>query len=154
ESDQILRCDEVRNTLGIDGTNVRVGVISTGIDHIASSQATGDAPQVTVPNDPHCHQGSGDEGSAMIEIIHDGAPGAAIGFCGPMDDLEFIDCLTCLQQAFGAQVMVDDLGNFLQPYFADGPVAQAVSDIVGQGVAYFTAAGNNGRTHYQGTYRP
>src|SRR5204862_6951272 len=52
EHDHILRCDQVRATYGVDGTEVRVGVISDGIDHISSSQAKGDAPLATVPRDP------------------------------------------------------------------------------------------------------
>jgi hypothetical protein len=152
EHDHILRCDEVRSTFGVTGSGVRIGVISDGIDHIAASQATGDAPTVTVPGDPRCHAGSGDEGSAMIEVIHDCAPGAEIGFCGPTDDLEMIDCVSCLHEVFGADVIVDDLGFAGQPVFTDGPVAQAVKEVVDAGVAYFSAAGNSAQEHYQGRY--
>jgi subtilisin family serine protease len=152
EHDRVLRCDEVRSTFGVTGSGVRIGVISDGIDHIAASQATGNAPAVTVPVSPRCRAGSGDEGSAIIELIHDCAPGAEIGFCGPTDDLEMIDCIACLHEAFGADVIVDDLGFAGQPVFADGPVAQAVKDALDAGVAYFTAAGNSAQEHYQGRY--
>jgi len=153
QNDRILRCDEVRSTFGVDGTGIRLGVISDGIDHIASSHATGNAPVVTVPADPRCHTGSGDEGSALIEVAYDCAPGVTIGFCGPLDDLEMIECVACLEQAFGADVMVDDLGFGDQPFFADGPVAQAVEKVVDAGVAYFSAAGNSAQQHYQGQYQ-
>jgi subtilisin family serine protease len=89
----------------------------------------------------------------MIEVIHDCAPGAEIGFCGPADDLEMIDCVACLHEAFGADVIVDDLGFAGQPVFADGPVAQAVREAVDAGVAYFSAAGNSAQEHYQGQYQ-
>lgn len=151
--DAKLGCEELRSRFGVDGRDIRVGVISDGIDHIADSQASGDAPAVVVPDDPRCHPGGGDEGSAMIELVHDCAPGATIGFCGPADDLEMIDCAACLQQAFGADVIVDDLAFPAQPFFADGPVADAVQEAVRSGVAWFSAAGNSGQTHYQGRYK-
>jgi hypothetical protein len=153
EDDQILRCNEVRSTFGVTGAGVRIGVISDGIDHIGSSQATGNAPAVEVPIGSRCHRGSGDEGSAIIEVIHECAPGAEIGFCGPADDLEMIDCVACLHDAFAADVIVDDLGFGDQPVFADGPVAQAVKEAVDAGVAYFSAAGNSAQEHYQGRYQ-
>lgn len=153
EHDHILGCDEVRATFGVTARGVRVGVISDGVDHVAASQATGNAPVVTIPSDPRCRRGSGDEGSAIIEIIHDCAPGAEIGFCGPLDDLEMIDCIACLRDAFGAAILVDDLGFANQPFFADGTVAGAVREAVDAGAAYFSAAGNSAQHHYQGTYQ-
>lgn len=89
----------------------------------------------------------------MIEIVHDCAPGAVVGFCGPEDDLEMIDCAACLQQAFGAQVVVDDLAFPSEPFFADGAVTEAVQDAVRAGVAWFSAAGNEAQQHYQGLYQ-
>jgi hypothetical protein len=152
EHDVALGCQQTRTNLGIDGSGVRLGVISDGINSIASSQSSGDAPVVIVPDEPRCHMGDGDEGSAMIEIIHDCAPGAEIGFCGPLDDLEMVECVRCLSETFGADVIVDDLGFVQQPFFEDGAVAVAVRDAVASGVSYFSAAGNYAQSHYQGTY--
>jgi hypothetical protein len=77
EGDAASRANLVR-AQGYNGTGVTVGVISDGINSLASAQATGDLGSVTVP--PGCQAGSGDEGTAMLEIVHDLAPGAPLLF--------------------------------------------------------------------------
>jgi hypothetical protein len=44
EGDSVVKADDVRDMLGIDGSGVTVGVISDGVQNRASSQATGDLP--------------------------------------------------------------------------------------------------------------
>ena len=58
-------------------------------------------------------------------------------------------------QAFGgagADIIVDDLGFFDQPFFEDGPIAQAVENVASTGTIYVSAAGNSGQKHYEGNY--
>ncbi|TMQ71140.1 MAG: hypothetical protein E6K81_10855 [Candidatus Eisenbacteria bacterium] len=119
---------------GLDGRGVVVGVISDGIDHVADAQRTADLPNVTVPSGG-CRRGSGDEGTALLEIVHDIAPGAQLLFAGPTDSFEMIQAVQCLTAA-GADVIVDDLGFFGEPYFQDGPVAHS-------------SAGNEARQHLE-----
>jgi hypothetical protein len=60
-----------RGAFHIDGTGVKIGVLSDGVTNLAASQARGDLGPVTVlPG----QTGSGDEGTAMLEIVHDLAP--------------------------------------------------------------------------------
>ncbi len=40
-------------------------------------------------------------------------------------------------------MIVDDVVYFEEPFFQDGPVAVAVDKVAADGVAYFSAAGNN-----------
>ena len=75
EGDAAARADLVR-AQGLDGSGVVVGVISDGIDNLREAQQSGDLPDVAVPNDGRCPRGSGDEGTALLEIVHDVAPGA------------------------------------------------------------------------------
>src|SRR5262249_12454139 len=56
-------------------------------------------------------------------------------------------------QAAGARVIVDDVGNPLEPWFQDGIVAQAVDIVVNAGASYFSAAGNLGRQSYESAFR-
>ena len=85
EGDVAHRADVARSTYGVDGAGVVVGVISDGVETLADQQATGDVPAgVTVL--PGQEGGSlplacggrskGSEGTAMLEIVHDLAPGA------------------------------------------------------------------------------
>src|SRR5438128_2689264 len=109
EGDAAARADLVR---GYDGSGTVVGVISDGIDHAAVAQATGDLPAVMVPADARCRPGSGDEGTALLEIVHDLAPGAQLLFSeGLTSGLVFIDSVNCLAAA-GADVIADDLVFF------------------------------------------
>jgi hypothetical protein len=148
EGDAVLNADQVR-ALGFDGTGVRVGVISDGVDNMATAQGSGDLPAtVTIQT----HAGSGDEGTAMLEIVHDLAPGAELGFCGPSTSLEMVTCVNDLANIYGADIIVDDLGFFDQAFFEDDFIAQAVANVVSNGVFYTSSAGNSAETHYQGDY--
>jgi len=152
EGDAAARADLVRG-LGYDGSGTVVGVISDGIDHAADAQATGDLPPVTVPADARCRPGSGDEGTALLEIVHDLAPGAQLLFSeGATSSLVFIDSVNCLAAA-GAGVIADDLVFFDEPFFADGPLALAVRAAVQAGVSYHSAAGNEAQEHVEQPFR-
>ena len=138
---------------GPTGEGVVVGVISDGIDDVAAAQATGDLAEVTVPAGAGCGPGHGDEGTAMLEIVHDLAPNAQLLFSeGISSPLAFIDSVDCLRGA-GARVIVDDIGFFGEPYFEDGPVARAVQAATAANVSFHSAAGNEAGEHLEQIYR-
>ena len=142
EGDVAHQANVARTRHEVDGTGIGVGVISDGVDSLAARQATGDLPdRVTVlPG----QAGSGDEGTAMLEIVHDLAPGADLYFAEGMSSIaEMAANVEALCDA-GADVIVDDLTYFRAPAFQDGPVAQAVNAAVGKGCLYFSSAGNSG----------
>jgi hypothetical protein len=92
-----------------------------------------------------------DEGRAMLQIVHDVAPGAALAFyTAENSEADFASGIGKLATA-GAKVIADDVGYFDEPFFQDGIVAQAVDAVEAQGVAYFSAAGNDGSVAYQNT---
>ncbi len=154
EGDALSRAPQARAT-GFDGTGITVGVISDGIDNVALSIISGDLPVGTglpVPPTSTCAAGEGDEGTAMLEIVHDIAPGATLRFSeGISDKLTFVDAIDCLRDA-GAQVIVDDIGFLDEPFFEDGVVAEAVRDAVEAGVSFHSAAGNAGHIHYSAPF--
>lgn len=90
----------------------------------------------------------GDEGRAMLQIIHDVAPSANLAFyTAENSEADFANGIGALQQA-GAKVIVDDVGYFDEPFFQDGEVSQAIDAVAAKGVAYFSAAGNDGTNAY------
>ncbi len=148
--DAVLQADAARSTFGVNGSGVKVCVISDGVDHLTSSVASGDlqsSPPVQVLNNP-----GGDEGTAMLEIIHDLAPGAALAFYGAPTSVDLVVGAIALRDA-GCQVIVDDLISFGEPKFEDGFVAQTVRQLANSGIVYVTAAGNYAEEHYFGNYR-
>lgn len=142
EGDATHGADEARAYFGTNGSGVKVCVLSDGIDSLAALQASGDLPAVVdvLPG----QAGSGDEGSAMLEIIHDLAPGAALGFAtaGP-DEATFAQNILDLATA-GCNIIVDDIIYLDESPFQDGPVAQSVNTVTGNGVIFFSSAGNEG----------
>lgn len=150
EGDSVVRADDVRDMLDIDGSGVTVGVISDGVQNRASSQATGDLPGEICIVDP----GGGDEGTAMLEIIYDIAPGSHLAFSPTGGTtLGFIQSIDDLITICDVDVIVDDIKFFAEPYYEDGPVADAVSDAIKQGVLFVSAAGNEADgQHYQALY--
>jgi Subtilase family/Putative Ig domain len=92
-----------------------------------------------------------DEGRAILQVVHDVAPGASLAFYTASEgEADFANGITALASA-GAKVIADDVGYFDEPFFQDGLVAQAVDTVAAQGVAYFSAAGNNGSLSYENT---
>ncbi len=133
--------DEARTFFGTTGAGVKVGVISNGVDSLASLQGSGDLPSVNVlPG----QAGSGNEGCAMLEIVHDMAPDAQLYYAtAVVSEAQFAQNILDLATA-GCQVIVDDVIYLDESPFEDGPVAQAVNTVTAAGVSYFSSAGNEG----------
>ena len=170
EGDVAHRADLARSTFGVDGTGITVGVLSDSIDELAALQASGDLPPdcpqsgacVTVLPGQSGNPGSS-EGTAMLEIVHDLAPGAKLSYataCCGVTATQASFAANILAQAAGADVIVDDIAFFAEPVFQDGIIAQAVDTVAALGVAYFSSAGNSGNLNdgtsgvFQGNYVP
>jgi hypothetical protein len=66
EGDVTHRTFSARGAFNVDGTGIKIGVLSDGVTNLAASQASGDLGPVTVlPG----QAGFGDEGTAMLEIV-------------------------------------------------------------------------------------
>jgi len=92
-----------------------------------------------------------DEGRAMMQIVHDVAPGAKLAFhTAVVSEADFASGIQALASA-GANIIADDVTYFDEPYFQDGLVAHAVDTVKAAGVAYFAAAGNSGANAYDNT---
>jgi hypothetical protein len=138
-----------RATYGVDGTGVKIGVLSDSYDNLkgaATDIANGDLPPegVILAGSGDLRFGGVDEGRAMLQIIHDLAPGAQLYFATAFKSEEdFANNIRALRAA-GCDIIVDDVIYLNEPVFQDGIIAQAVNDVTTSGALYFSAAGNEG----------
>ncbi|HYX27514.1 MAG TPA: hypothetical protein VE863_03025, partial [Pyrinomonadaceae bacterium] len=153
QGDTTHRAYTARGTFNVDGTGIKVGVLSDGVTSLSISQASGDLGPVTVLSG---QAGSGDEGTAMLEIIHDLAPGAQLYFATADGGIaSFANNIRGLRSA-GCDIILDDVGYFVESPFQDGQTTsivstnngglatQAVNDVTAAGALYFSAAANSG----------
>jgi len=168
-----LGAADARTLFGVDGSGVRIGIISDSYDAQSGASAgveSGDLPgagnplgyttPVTVLLDD-LDPSRIDEGRALAELIHDLAPGAELCFHsafnggdpdGPTESgiAAAIDALA----AAGCDIIVDDVGALSQPYFQDGLAARSYDAAFGQGIACYSSAGNDGDLVWSGPYQP
>jgi subtilisin family serine protease len=147
EGDTAHAAAPTRELFRVGGKGIKIGVISDGIKTLALSQKNGELPaKVGVVRNAagKLQSGDGDEGTAMLEIVHDIAPDAQLLFASGNGGQEvFADNIRRLRKA-GCDIIVDDLIYFAEGVYQDGTVAQAVNDVVADGALYFSAAGNDG----------
>ena len=172
EADTAHRAVEARATLGVSGSGQKVCALSDSYDNadvsISASDdvSSGDLPGQgnpegrTTPVDALDDSYNGtdpepsDEGRAMLQLIHDIAPGATLGFHTAFGGIgTFVSGIQELADA-GCTVIVDDVRYFVEPFYQDGPMSNAIDDVVtNDGVAYFSSAGNNGQDSYEASFR-
>lgn len=177
EGDAVLNADQTRSTFGVDGSGVRVGVVSDGINGLTESIASGDIPGagIMVPSSPLAEGGvgvndpcpgftsatstpagreditTGAEGLAMSEIVHDLAPRAELFFAAGLGLLEHLRAKKCLTEV--VDIIADDIAFFnAGPYDGTSPVSMQSTASVQAGVSNFISVGNHAQVHYQGGF--
>jgi Ca2+-binding RTX toxin-like protein len=155
QGDHAMLADTARTTYGFDGSGLTVGVLSDSFNAKAGMSgdiASGDLPASTTILSDYTASGATDEGRAMAQIVHDVAPGASIVFATAFNGMaSFASNIVALANA-GAKVIVDDVTYFYETAYQDGPIAQAIDQVVAGGAVYFAAAANNGRNGYEAAY--
>ena len=147
EGDVTHRAVDARNAFNIDGTGLKIGVLSDECSPaaLAASQASGDLGTVTVlPGQEGPAATGNDEGTAMLEIIHDLAPGAQLYFATAFNgQASFAQNILDLRAA-GCDIIVDDVFYRSESVFQDDNVARSVNTVTASGALYFSSAGNQG----------
>lgn len=151
EGDLLVRSNGIREIFGVSGKSIKVGVIGNGVEHLNLSRRAGELSHVDI-----LETGAGDEGTAMLEIIHDIAPDAELSFHAYGNSSESFKHAVADLARSGCQVICDDLYFFKQPFFEDGDVAQFIKKTLKEypNLIYVTVSGNFAPLHYQGTWKP
>jgi VCBS repeat-containing protein len=144
--------------LNVNGTGIKVGVLSDSFNDLggaATDEADGALPsasKVQVLED--LPSGGTDEGRAMMQIVHDIAPGASLAFYTASEsEQDFANGILALAAA-GCKVICDDESYFDEPFFQNGVVAKAIETVEAEGVTYVSAAGNDASNGYQAAWTP
>jgi VCBS repeat-containing protein len=164
-----MNVDYVHSAYGLTGAGVTIGFLSDSFNtatlrtdgvtaltiHYAQDQASGDLPAgVNILADA---SGTSvrDEGRAMAQLAFDIAPGASLAFHTAFVSMaDFAQGILDLKAA-GSDIIVDDVRYFLEPFFQDGILAQAVDTVTAGGAMYFSSAGNYGTSSYaSAAWRP
>ncbi len=144
--------------LNVNGTGIKVGVLSDSFNHLggaATDEADGALPSASNIQVLEDLGSSGtDEGRAMMQIVHDIAPGASLAFYTAFEsEQDFANGILALA-ATGCKVICDDVSYLDEPFFQNGVVAQAIETVEAEGVTYVTAAGNEASNGYQAAWTP
>ncbi|WP_298258739.1 S8 family serine peptidase [Bradyrhizobium sp.] len=155
---QVKEALDESSSLIANGSGIKVGVLSDSFNDLggaAADEADGALPSasnIQVLSD--ISQGGSDEGRAMMQIIHDIAPGSSLAFyTADNSEQDFANGILALAAA-GCKVISDDVTYFDEPFFQNGIVAQAVQTVEAEGVTFVTSAGNDASNAYQAAWTP
>ena len=152
--DAALNGPAARGTYNVTGAGIKIGILSDSFNaggsstaQITQQESNGDLPaSVTVLAD---FTGN-DEGRAMAELVHQVAPGAQIYFATAYNTEQMFANDILSLAAAGCRIIVDDVIYFEEPFFGQpNVISQAISTVIGEGVSYFTAAGNFSTNYYE-----
>lgn len=162
--DRALKSDVTRASRGLDGRNVKIGVLSDSYNSLGGASTGVTSGELPGSGNPKGYttnvevlediEDGSDEGRAMIEIIHDITPAAKAAFhTAFLGTADFAQGIIDLANA-RCDIITDDVSYLNEPFFQDGIVAQAVDKVVKEkGVSYYSAAGNNDRNSYSSAFR-
>jgi hypothetical protein len=171
QGDTTMRSHNVRSRFGVDGSGVKIGVISDSynLKEVAQNDVDqGDLPGIKSNGSPNENPEpvqvledlllrGNDEGRAMLQIVHDVAPKSKLAFhTGFLTAGHFaqgiLDLASPNLPGGRCDVIVDDITYITEPFLRDGVVAQTVDQVTAQGVTYFSSAGNFGSKSYEGVF--
>lgn len=154
-----------RKEFHVNGNGVKVGILSDSYNNLGTAEKGVKHGELPGRDNPYgfkkpvqvvkdLDSGGTDEGRAMMEIVHDVAPGSGLAFYTAYGgEADFAQGIQTLADK-GCKVIGDDIYYYDEPFFQDGIVAQSVDVAKKRGVTYFSAAGNQSIRSYESNYRP
>jgi len=159
DSFRILKVDSDGDifTVPVDGTGIKIGVMSDSYDMALGepTYAALDAAAKELPVDVDLLEDNkfkaSDEGRAMMQIIHDVAPGAELAFhTATASPRQFEIAFNRL--SLTCDIIVDDITFITEPFFPGGRISSAIETFSDEGKFHFTSAGNLANKGYQSTF--
>ncbi len=131
---------------GLTGKGQKVGAISGDVDHIADAIAAGELPaDVQVLQQAASYVN--DEGTAMLELVHDLAPGAKLAYASTQDTTaQYVEAFHTLANA-GVTMITEDIALDDEPAFQQGIGAATAEALAKHGIWVSSSAGNLGNRH-------
>jgi hypothetical protein len=136
---------DIAQRRGLTGRGEKVGVMSGDVDHLAESIARGELPaDVQVINRATYDD---DEGTAMMEIVHDLAPDAKLVYTSSQDTTaQYVQGFHDLAAA-GVTMITEDIPVDDEPAFQQGIGATTAESLARHGIWVSSSAGNLGGRH-------
>ncbi|MCA9262516.1 MAG: right-handed parallel beta-helix repeat-containing protein, partial [Planctomycetales bacterium] len=164
--DELVGAAQLRDLRPVTGDDITVGVISDGVSQYEIATRLGDLPKEKgqaadgEASLQILRAGSGSEGVAMLEIVHDIAPKSDLLFWGMRGatnpEATYQQGVEQLIAA-GADIIVDDWLLLFESFFGDGDFSKYISQRAldpESGVLFVSAAGNDAKKHYQAEFNP
>ena len=128
----------------VTGAGILVGVLSDSDDYAAAAENSHDLPDNVLELSGQGGRPATGEGTAMMEIVHDIAPGANLIFAtGDGGEAAMATNIKNLQGQ-GCKIIIDDISYYDENPFTPNVVGQAIRDACAKGVVYFSSAANSG----------
>lgn len=139
------------HSAGVEGQNVKVGVIDLGFIGLAAAQAAGELPLTVITKD---YTGAGIEsgtvhGTGVAEIVHDMAPQTQLYLINIGDEVD-LENATDYCNANGIRVINHSVG-WVNTGWGDGGgvINEIANNARANGILWVNAAGNAAKRHYQ-----
>ncbi|HVU56451.1 MAG TPA: T9SS type A sorting domain-containing protein [Puia sp.] len=168
QGDTAIGSYKARQQYKVDGKGVKIGLISDsyfnfpslGLD---SAYVHGELPgrgnpfgdTIDIQNLGDFDLEGFDQGRAIMEVVHDVAPGAPLAFySGFFSQSNIAAGIRKLADA-GCKIIGDnEVMVWEEPFFQDGVVSKAINQAKAAGITYFTVAADYGLNAYESEYRP
>ena len=144
----------------VDGRDISIGILSDSYDReFGGPYANLDVGSGELPSGVQVLKdninNATDEGRAMMQTVHDVAPGASLAFhTATASPRQFEVGFNALKD-LGCDIIVDDITFITEPFFGDGRIPQAIDLFVSEpGKFHITSAGNLANMAVQGTFYP
>jgi len=144
----------------LDGRDISIGILSDSYDrefggpYAHLDVGSGELPSGVQVLKDNVNNAT-DEGRAMMQTVHDVAPGASLAFHTATASPRQFEIGFNALKIEGCDIIVDDITFITEPFFGAGRISQAIELFVSEpGKFHITSAGNLANKAFQSTFNP